>query len=91
MAKKNLFKPIDLALLQAYLLEIFDQENKCEKSFKFSEWYLENKFNSDVKNSIFEFFNRNGINCDCEIIQKINSEELLDKENLLDLSLPNST
>lgn len=67
-----------LALLQAYLYEVFAYEKKCLKSFDNSEWYLRQKHNDDVVNSILEFFRMNDINCDCDIINKFDIRKYAD-------------
>jgi len=33
-----------LALLQAYLYEIFSTEKECKKNFRYTEWYLNENF-----------------------------------------------
>jgi len=73
---KNIPMPIyQLALLQAYLYEVFTYENHCKNSFDNSEWYLGDKYNKEEVNSIFDFFRSKDINCDCDIINKFDIRE----------------
>lgn len=67
-----------LALLQAYLYEVFAYEKQCHKNFSNSEWYLRQKHNEEVVNSILEFFRSNNINCDCDIINKFDIRKYVD-------------
>ena len=60
-----------LALLQAYLYEIFGGEKKCEKDFKYTKWYLEENFSKKTIEQIIKFFNQEGLNCDCDVIKKL--------------------
>jgi hypothetical protein len=70
--KKNYYDISDIALLQAYILELFKLSNKCEHSLKFTKEYLEEKFDEGTKNEILEFLQQRGIDCDCGIIDKLN-------------------
>jgi len=60
-----------LAFLQAYLYEIFSTEKKCEENFKHTEWYLNENFSGKDIEQIIKFFNKEGLNCDCDIIKKL--------------------
>lgn len=60
-----------LALLQAYLYEIFEAEKRCEKNFKHTKWYLKDKHSEKTIEKIVEFFNQEGLNCDCDVIRKL--------------------
>lgn len=60
-----------IAFLQAYLYEVFGFENQCKKSFENSEWYLKEKHNEEDVKLIFDYFRFKNINCDCDIINKI--------------------
>ncbi len=79
---KNIPLPIhQLALLQAYLYEVFSYEKQCEKSFDNAEWYLRDKHNEEKVKSIFDFFRSKNINCDCDIINKIDLRDLSSRIN----------
>jgi len=72
MIKSQLPIPIyQLALLQAYLYEIFSSEKECQKNFKYTEWYLNENFHQDEIEKIIDFFNKEGLSCDCGIIKKL--------------------
>lgn len=73
--KKNHFDISDIALLQAYILELFKLSNKCEHSLKFTEEYLNEKFTEDAKQEILNFLEERGVDCDCSIINKLNIAE----------------
>lgn len=69
---KNIPLPIhQIAFLQAYLYEVFSFEKHCKSSFENSEWYLKEKHNKDDVKLILDFFRSENINCDCDIINKI--------------------
>ena len=76
MNKRNI--PISIqkfSLLQAYLLEIFNFKNQCTKSFNNTKWYLkENHTESEIK-EIIEFLKSINVNCDCEILTKLDLRE----------------
>lgn len=77
MTEKDLPIPVyQLAMLQAYLYEIFDNEKECEKNFKYTEWYLRDNFSNQQIFSILKFFKQNDVNCDCGILKKINLKEV---------------
>ena len=79
---KNIPLPIhQLALLQAYLYEVFSYEKQCRKSFDNAEWYLRDKHNEEKVESIFDFFRSKNINCDCDIINKIDLRDLSSRIN----------
>ena len=71
MTKIELPIPIhQLALLQAYLYEIFGGEKKCEKNFKYTKWYLKENFSEIELESIFIFFKEKELYCDYDVIKK---------------------
>jgi len=79
MMKKEL--PIlihKLALLQAYLYEVFGTEKKCEKNFKYTEWYLSENFSKNEIEKILKFFEEEDVHCDCGILKKINLRNYID-------------
>jgi|GEM_PF-1346606 hypothetical protein len=79
MTKNDVPIPIyKLAFLQAYLYEIFSTEKKCEKNFKYTVWYLHENFSENEIDRIINFFNEQGINCDCGIIKKLDLKEYSD-------------
>ena len=79
MNKSELPIPIyQLAILQAYLYEIFSLEGRCEKNFENAEWYLKEKFTDKEVDSILEFFSSFGLKCDCDIIHKLDLREIID-------------
>ncbi len=65
-----------LALLQAYLYEIFGGEKKCEKDFTYTRWYLKEKFLLKDIEMVIAFFKEKGIGCDCDILKKLNLQNL---------------
>lgn len=78
MTKKDLPIPIfQIALLQAYLYEILSNEKECEKDFKYTEWYLKDKFSEEKVSLILKFFRENGLNCDCGVLKKIDLKEIV--------------
>ena len=77
MIKQELPIPIyRLAMLQAYLYEIFGSEKKCAKNFKYTEWYLIENYSEEKVKEIIKFFKEEGLNCDCGILKKIDLREL---------------
>lgn len=75
----NLDLPIvigEIALLQAYLYQIFTTQSDCKSSFTNTEMYLNDKYNSDEVNSILNYFKENGLQCDCDIIYKMDLKEI---------------
>lgn len=79
MINKKLPIPIyQFAMLQAYLYEVFSTEKKCESNFKYTEWYLKEKFSENEITNIIQFFKDNGLNCDCGILKKIDLREFAD-------------
>ncbi len=77
MTKKELPIPIyRLAMLQVYLYEIFSGEKKCKKNFKYTEWYLIENFSEEKVKEIIKFFNEEGLNCDCGILNKMDLRKL---------------
>ena len=74
-----------LAFLQAYLYEIFNEESKCENSFKHTEWYLKENFSQKEIESTIIFLKGRGLSCDCDIIKKLDLKDILkDKLNFHD-------
>jgi hypothetical protein len=77
MINFNLPIPIyEVAFLQAFLYQIFSTETVCKKSFKNTEWYFNGKYSHTEVNSIIDFFKRNGAECDCDIIFKIDLKQI---------------
>lgn len=77
MAKTDL--PISihrLALLQAYLYEVFSNETKCEENFKYTEWFLNENFSKTETNNLLQFLSEKEVVCDCDILKKIDLREL---------------
>ena len=76
MTKIELPIPIhQLALLQAYLYEIFGGEKKCKKNFKYTKWYLKENFSEMELESIFIFFKEKELYCDCDVIKKLDLKD----------------
>lgn len=72
MIKKSLPIPIyRIAMLQAYLYEIFSTDKKCEKNFKYTEWYLKENFSEEEIAAVIEFFKDKDLHCDCGILKKL--------------------
>lgn len=72
MERKHFPAPLyKLALLQAYLYEIFDAGKHCEHNLKYTEWYLNHNFSENEIVSIMNFLNESGMECDCDIINKV--------------------
>jgi hypothetical protein len=72
MTKSKLPIPIyKFALLQAYLYEIFIAEKRCEQNLNHTEWYLAKDFSEEKIEEIVKFFNNEGIQCDCDVINKL--------------------
>ena len=65
----------ELAFLQAYLYELFTSEQTCHKNFDHSDWYLYEKYSKEEIKEIKQYFNRNNITCDCDIIFKLDSRD----------------
>lgn len=77
MTKKELPIPIhQLALLQAYLYEIFGGEKKCEKNFKYTKWYLSGNFTDLEIEEIMKYFAFQSLSCDCDILKKLDLRKL---------------
>ncbi len=66
-----------LALLQAYLYEIFGGEKKCEKNFKYTRWYLKENFSDLEIEEIMKYFALQSLSCDCDILNKLDQREIL--------------
>lgn len=67
-----------LALLQAYLYEIFTAEKKCEQNFRHSVWYMTKNFSEEKIEEIIKFFNNKSIRCDCDVIKKLDLKDFSD-------------
>lgn len=77
MKKYELPVPVyRLALLQAYLYEIFTTEKRCEQNFKYTDWYLTQNFSGKDIEKIFQLFKDKDIKCDCDVIKKLGLHEL---------------
>jgi hypothetical protein len=61
-----------LALLQAYLYEVFEGEKRCQRNYKYTNWYLKDKYSEKTIEQIIGFFNQEGLSCDCDLITKLN-------------------
>lgn len=66
----------ELAFLQAYLYGIFTIEKQCKKNFNNTEWYLNEKYSQDNVNALKSYFLNNDIECDCDIINKLDLKKL---------------
>ena len=81
MTKVNTPIPLyKLALLQAYLYQVFSLENSCKGNFKNTEWYLKENFSPEQSKSILKFFESLGLKCDCDVINKLNLKKISDDE-----------
>ncbi len=79
MIKKSLPIPIyRIAMLQAYLYEIFSTEKKCEKNFKYTEWYLKDNFTEEEIVAVIKLFKDKGVHCDCGILKKLDIREFVE-------------
>ena len=77
MKNKKLPIPIhQISLLQAFLYQTFMIENQCNKNFKHTKWYLLDNYNEEEVNSTIDFFVSNGINCDCDLLNKFDLREI---------------
>jgi len=77
MKKYKLPVPVyRLALLQAYLYEILTTEKRCERNFKYTDWYLTHNFSEKEIDKIFQLFKDKDIKCDCDVIKKLDLHEL---------------
>lgn len=74
--KKDKLDPNDLAFLQGYLVEMFSHQTKCEENFRYTNWYLDQKYEETVKETVFNYFETKGIECDCGVVEKLNYDEL---------------
>lgn len=88
MIKKEVPIPLyKLALLQAYLYQVFTLEKHCENSFAHTIWYLEEKCSEIEIKKTLEFFEKLGLKCDCDVINKLELRSFVDQEfNFHDLS-----
>ena len=66
----------EIAFLQAYLYGVFTSDNKYNKNFNHTEWYLNAKYKDDEVTSIKTYFRNNGIECDCDIINKFDIRDI---------------
>ena len=64
-----------LALLLAYLYEIFTAEKSCEQNFRHSRCYLTKNFSEEKIEEIIKFFNNKSIKCDCDVIKKLDLKD----------------
>lgn len=77
MANERLSIPVhQLAFLQAYLYEVFSTEKRCEENFKHTEWYLNENYSEKDAEQIIKFFNEEGLNCDCDLLKKLDLQKL---------------
>jgi hypothetical protein len=77
MKKKEIPIPIhQLAFLQAYLYGVFAGEKPCNKNFSNTKWYLSEKYSNKDVNLILDFLKNKEIECDCDIIHKLDLREL---------------
>jgi hypothetical protein len=65
-----------IALLQAYLYEIFNLKNQCTQSFSNTIWYLRENHSEAEINEILEFLKSKNANCDCEILTNLDLRDL---------------
>ncbi len=61
----------ELAFLKAYLYELFTSANVCQNNFHHTNWYLKDKYSDDEIEKIKNHFILKNINCDCDIIFKL--------------------
>lgn len=80
---KTGFSVIDLALLKAYLLQVFANEQVCKQDMKHTLWYLSDRFNDATKEKILEYLKEQGISCDCGVIEKLHPEDDEEFKNLI--------
>lgn len=81
MSKLELPIPIhQLALLQAYLYEIFGGEKECEKNFKYTKWYLKENFSDLEIEEIMKYFALQSLSCDCDILNKLDLKVILNSK-----------
>ena len=66
----------ELAFLQAYLYNVFSFKELCEKNFNHAEWFLNEKHTEEEVSEIKTNFRNIGIECDCDIIYKLDLREL---------------
>ena len=71
--KKENFSSIDMVLLKAYLIELFEHESGCSHNLNRTEWYLSEKYQDTIKANILKYLNNNKIECDCQVIVKVDS------------------
>ena len=77
MTEKSLSIPLyKLALLQAYLYEMFTLEHKCELSLKHTQWYLSQKFLPEEIDVFMSFLKDRDLKCDCDILRKLDLRTL---------------
>lgn len=75
--------PEDIALLQAYLVEVFSFEEGCRNNFKHTEWYLEQKLGKEKKEQYLDYIINSGAKCDCDVIKKIDLSNGIDSKNVV--------
>lgn len=66
----------ELAFLQAYLYGVFSSRIQCKKNFDYSEWFLNEKHTKEEVAQIKNKFRNGGIECDCDIIYKLDLRKL---------------
>lgn len=77
MTKIDIPIPIyKLALLQAYLYQIYSQVNACKENFENTEWYLNENFSTEDRKNIFQFFDRLGLKCDCDVMRMLDLKDI---------------
>ncbi len=81
MTKAELPIPIHhIAMLQAYLYEIFGDEKECENDFKYTKWYLSGKFTDSIIEEIINFFKNDNLKCDCDVFKKFDLREIANRK-----------
>ncbi|GBD87054.1 hypothetical protein BMS3Abin03_00980 [bacterium BMS3Abin03] len=73
----------DIAFLQAYLIGVFEFEGECEKNFKYTEWYLDQKVSKELKQIYMDYLKIKGATCDCDVINKIDLRDESDFDHLI--------
>ncbi len=65
----------EIAILQAYLFEVFTKAGGCANNFDHSKWHLRQSHTDKEIESIIEFFKNCGLKCDCDLIKKFDIRE----------------
>jgi len=78
MKKLELSIPIHkLTFLQAYpKSNIHVRKSNVKKNFNSSEWYLKENYTDEKAKLITDYFRSKGLQCDCEIINKLDLKEI---------------